>query len=44
MSEKKNKVIKVIIICLCLAFIILAIYLPLQLSGALNRIDSAEET
>lgn len=43
MSEKKNKVIKVIIICLCLAFIILAIYLPLQLSGALNRIDSAEE-
>ena len=40
---RKSKWIKTLIIVVCLVAVVLAIYLPLQLSGALSKIDSAEE-
>ena len=42
-KETKNKILKISIIILCFIAIILAIYLPLQFSGVLQKIDSAEE-
>jgi len=42
-SETKTKILKISIICLCFIAIILAIYLPLKLSGTLDRISCAEE-
>ena len=42
-EEKKAKAIKLFIILLIFAILCLAIYLPLQLSGTLHKIDSAEK-
>lgn len=42
-EEKKAKAIKFFIILLIFAILCLAIYLPLQLSGTLHKIDSAEK-
>lgn len=42
-KETKVKLIKISVIVLILIAICLAIYLPLQLTGTLNKIDSAEE-
>lgn len=42
-KETKSKILKISIIVLLFAMIALAIYLPLSLSGALDRINSAEE-
>lgn len=42
-EEKKAKAIKLSIILLIFAILCLAIYLPLQLSGTLHKIDSAEK-
>ena len=42
-KETKRKIVKALIILLVLAVIVLAIYLPLKLTGLLEQIDSAEE-
>ena len=42
-KETKTKLIKLAIIVGALILIALAIYLPLKLSGAIDKIDSAEE-
>lgn len=42
-EEKKAQAIKLFIILLIFAILCLAIYLPLQLSGTLHKIDSAEK-
>ncbi len=42
-SETKIKLLKTLIIVIVLAVIILAIYLPLELTGTLDKIDSAEK-
>ena len=39
----RSKIIKVVIIIVALLLIALAIYLPLELTGTIDRIDSAEE-
>ncbi len=41
--NKKQKLIKLCIVLSLLALILLAIYLPLKLSGTLGKIDSADE-
>lgn len=41
--NKKQKIIKLITVVVLLVAILLSIYLPLKYSGALERIDSAEE-
>ncbi|MBP3630156.1 MAG: TVP38/TMEM64 family protein [Clostridia bacterium] len=41
--NKKQKIIKALIVLSSLVLVLLAIYLPLQLSGTLGKIDSAEE-
>ena len=42
-KETKSKIIKVVIIIVALLLIALAIYLPLELTGTIDKIDSAEE-
>ena len=42
-KETKSKIIKIVIIIVALLLIALAIYLPLELTGTIDRIDSAEE-
>ena len=42
-KETKTKLIKIAIILGALILFVLAIYLPLQLSGAIDKIDSAEK-
>ena len=42
-KETKVKIIKTIIVLFLLVAIVLAIYLPLKLTGALEKIDSAEK-
>lgn len=42
-KETKSKLIKIGIIVLALVLIVLAIYLPLELTGTIDKIDSAEE-
>lgn len=42
-KETKTKLIKIGIIVLALVLIVLAIYLPLELTGTIDKIDSAEE-
>ncbi len=42
-KEKKAKIIKIFIIVISLIVIALAIYLPLKLTGTIDKIDSAEE-
>lgn len=42
-TETKTKILKISIICFCLLAIILAIYLPLKLSGTLDKISTAED-
>lgn len=42
-TDTKNKIIKLSIIILAFVLILLAIYLPLKLSGTFDKIDSAEE-
>ena len=42
-KDTKSKIIKISIIVICFVAIVLAIYLPLQFSGVLQKIDSAEE-
>lgn len=41
--EKKRKIIKTLIIFSCFVAIILAIYLPMKLTGLLDKINSADE-
>ena len=41
--ETKQKIIKLLIIAVLLAVVCLAIYLPLKLTGTLDKIDSAEK-
>ncbi len=42
-KETKTKLIKILIIAVVLVLLVLAIYLPLELTGAIDKIDSAEE-
>ena len=42
-KETKTKLIKIAIILVALAAIALAIYLPLELTGVIDKIDSAEK-
>ena len=42
-KETKTKLIKLLIIIIALVVLVLAIYLPLKLTGAIDKIDSAEE-
>lgn len=42
-QETKTKLIKLLIIVIALVLLVLAIYLPLELTGTIDKIDSAEE-